>query len=90
MSETPMRSSTRAAAALMDGASAGCTQPRSATIFLAWRGAGQAPAREVFGAILTSCPSRNAAVNSAVRGRPNESAARRSRSHGERRTRRST
>src|SRR5207247_829526 len=39
----PMRSSTRAAAALMSGESAGCTQPASASIFRACRGAGQAP-----------------------------------------------
>src|SRR5438034_1041736 len=43
----PMRSSTRAAAALMSGESAGCTQPARASIFRACRGAGQAPAAAV-------------------------------------------
>ena len=42
MSEMPRRSSTRAAAALIDGASAGCTQPPSTSILRAWRGAGHA------------------------------------------------
>ena len=49
--EMPMRSSTRAIAASMFGASEGCTQPSSTSILRACRGGGHAPA---------GCASRNA------------------------------
>ena len=39
-SEMPSRSRTRAVTRLMLGAIAGCTQPSSTSIFLAWHGAG--------------------------------------------------
>jgi hypothetical protein len=78
--ETPMRSSTRAAAALIEGASEGCTHPRSAIMRRAWRGSGQAPAGRVPGALPTSWPSRSATPNRPLRGRPKDRTARFTRS----------
>ena len=79
-SEMPMRSSTRAIAASMFGASDGCTQPSSTSILRACRGAGHAPAARAPGmrsrqlarqqprehARRASAPSPNSAVDSSA------------------------
>ena len=69
VSEMPSRSSTRAAAALIAGAIAGCTQPASTSILRAWRGEGHSPAAAPAGGTL----SFNAAGSSGRTARPSAS-----------------
>jgi len=99
INEMPIRSSTRAAAALMEGASAGCTQPASTSIFRRWRTGGQSPAF-LFGRIFccrdagssgrSRRPVFNKNENSRVLVKPNASTARFARSQAGRVVRSST
>ena len=99
-SDTPSRSRTRAAAALMPGARIGWTQPPSTSIFLPWRGVGHGPEARAFTGIFAfnargkngrhRRPSDRATAKRPVCGSNKNIAARRSRSHGARSVRSST
>src|SRR5450631_4210728 len=58
-SEMSMRSSARASAASIDGASAGCTQPSSTSMRREWRCFGQDFPRDARGTFAASAPGRN-------------------------------